>query len=312
MAKRIVISGATGFIGRALCRALYDDYEIVALSRDAKRAASTLGERVRVLEWDVRTASLWAAQVEGAHAIVNLAGENLAQGRWSQAKRDSIMQSRSNGASAIVDAIAGARNKPSVVIQSSAVGYYGSRGDEILTEAFPPGMTFLADVCRRVESIAARVEKQGVRHVAIRSGIVLGRQGGALPRLMAPFHFFLGGYVGSGRQWVSWISLDDEIRAIRLLLENPNLRGGFNLTSPHPAAMKQFVRTLGQALHRPAWTRVPAFAARLALGQMVDETILASQRVIPKRLMEAGFEFKHSELETAFAAIIQGEDHESH
>ncbi|MEN6333295.1 MAG: TIGR01777 family oxidoreductase [Phycisphaerales bacterium] len=312
MAKRIVISGATGFIGRALCRSLCDDYEIVALSRDAKRAASVLGEHARVLEWDVRTASLWAAQVEGAHAIVNLAGENLAQGRWSQAKRDSIMQSRSNGASAIVDAIAGARNKPSVVIQGSAVGYYGSRGDEILTEASPPGMTFLADVCRRAESIAARVEKHGVRHVSIRSGIVLGRRGGALPRLMAPFRIFLGGYVGNGRQWVSWIGLDDEIRAIRLLLENPSLRGGFNLTSPHPATLKQFVRTLGQVLHRPAWTRVPAFAARLALGQMVDETVLASQRVIPKRLMEAGFKFTHSELETALAAIIQGENHESH
>jgi hypothetical protein len=311
MSKRIVISGATGFIGRALCEQLQGDYEIVALSRDAKRAAATLGKHAQVFEWDVRTASLWAAQVDGAHAVINLAGESVGQGRWTQAKRDSIMQSRTNGAGAIVDAVAGARNKPSVVIQGSAVGYYGSRGDEILDERSPAGVTFLADVCRRGESIAARVEKQGVRYVAIRTGIVLGLHGGALPRLMAPFRFFLGGCIGNGKQWFPWISLDDEIRAIRLLLENPNLRGAFNLTSPNPATMKQFVRVLGRVLHRPAWVRVPGFAARLAMGPMVDETLLAGQRAIPKSLIDAGFQFNDPQLETALAAIIQGENHES-
>ncbi len=311
MAKRTIISGATGFIGRALCRELYGDYEVVALSRDANRAADAIGRYAKVLEWDARTASVWAGQVEGAHAVINLAGESVARGRWTQAKRDSIMQSRTSSATAMVDAVAAAGDKPSVFIQGSAVGYYGSRGDEILHGDSPPGTTFLADVCRRVESIGARVEKSGIRYVAIRTGMVLGLHGGALPRLMTPFRFFLGGRIGSGKQWISWISLEDEVRAIRFLIENPSLRGSFNLTSPHPVTMKQFVRILGKVLHRPAWTVLPGFAVRLALGQMADEVLLASQRAIPRRLIDAGFEFRHPELKTAFEAIIQGEDHES-
>ncbi|MGE5294874.1 MAG: TIGR01777 family oxidoreductase [Solirubrobacterales bacterium] len=311
MTKRIVIAGATGFIGRALCRELREDYEVVALSRDAKRAAETLGSRVRVLEWDGRTTSVWAAQVDGAYAVVNLAGESVGEGRWTPSKMDGIMQSRVNGANAVVDAVAEARAKPSVVIHGSAVGYYGSRGDEILSEDSPSGVTFLADVCRKGESIVARVEKQGVRYVAIRTGVVLGLHGGALPRLMAPFRFFLGGWVGNGRQWLSWISLDDEVRAIRFLLENPSLRGAFNLTSPTPATLRQFVRMVGRIVHRPAWTRMPGFAARMAMGRMADEVLLASDRAIPRRLVDAGFTFKHPGLETALRAIIQGEDHES-
>ncbi len=311
MAKRIVISGATGFIGRTLCRDLCDQYEIVALSRDAKRAANLLGDHAQVCEWDGRTASFWSAQVDGAYAIINLAGENVGQGRWTQAKLDSIAQSRSSGAVAVVDAVAAVKNKPALVIQGSAVGYYGSRGDEILTESSAPGASFLADVCRRCESIATRVEKQGVRYVAIRTGIVLGRDGGALPRLMMPFRFFLGGYVGTGKQWFPWISLEDEVRAIRFLLENPSLQGAFNLTSPHPATLKQVARSLGQALRRPAWFRTPALAVRLAMGRMVDETLLASHRAIPQRLTDAGFQFEHSQLDSAFAAILQGENYES-
>lgn len=311
MAKRIIITGATGFIGRALCRELHGGYEVVALSRDATRAAGVIGGYAKVFEWDARTASVWSEQVEGAHAIINLAGESVAQGRWTQARRDSIMQSRTNSANAIVDAVAGARNKPAVVIQGSAVGYYGSRGDEILHGDSPPGRTFLADVCRRVESIGAGVERSAVRYVAVRTGMVLGLRGGALPRLMMPFRFFLGGRIGSGKQWLSWISLEDEVQAIRFLVENPSLRGSFNLTSPYPVMMKQFVRILGQVLHRPAWTTMPGFVVRLALGQMADEVLLASCRAIPRRLIDAGFEFKHPELKAALEAIIQGEDHES-
>lgn len=311
MAKRVVISGATGFIGQALCRELHGDYDLVVLSRDATRAARILGKTARVLEWDVRTASLWAEQVQGAHAIINLAGESVAQGRWGQSKRDSIMQSRTNGANAILDAITAARSKPSVVIQGSGVGYYGSRQDEILHEDSLPGASFLAEVCRRVESIGTKVEGAGVRYAAIRTGMVLGLEGGALPRLMAPFRFFVGGHLGNGKQWLSWISLHDEVRAIRFLMETATLRGAFNLTSPQPVSMKQFTRTLGQVLGRPAWTMVPSFALRLALGQMADEVLLAGQRVVPRRLIDAGFAFKHSDLQAALEAIIRGEDHES-
>ncbi len=307
MAKRVVISGATGFIGRALCRALHGEYELVGLSRDATRAAGAIGEYAKVIEWDGRTAGIWASRVEGAYAVIHLAGESVGQGRWTQAKIDSITKSRTNGASAIVDAVVAARNKPSVLIQGSAVGYYGSRGDEVLMEDSLPGGTVLADVCERVESIGVTVTRAGVRYVAIRTGMVLGLEGGALPRFLTPFRLFLGGRIGSGRQWLSWIDLEDEIRAIRLLLENPHLAGAFNLTSPNPATMKQFVRVLGGVVRTPAWTVVPGFVARIALGRMADEVLLASQRTIPKRLIEAGFEFRHPELEGALQRIVQGD-----
>ncbi len=311
MTARVIISGATGFIGRALCRELHADYELVALSRDATKAAVSVGELAKVVEWDARTTSGWARYVEGAHAIVNLAGENIASGRWTQARRDSIVQSRTSSANAILDAIRGARKKPAVVVQGSATGYYGSRGDEVLDENSELGQGFLADVCRKAESIAARVEGEGTRCVVIRTGLVLGREGGILAKFMTPFKFCVGGHVGSGRQWISWIGLDDEIRAIRFLLENGQAIGAFNLTAPNPVTMKQFARTLGRVLRRPAWTFVPGVAARLALGRMADETVLASQRVVPNRLLEAGFEFRHPDLQDALETIIEGENNGS-
>jgi len=290
---------------------LHGDYELVALSRDATKAAGAIGEFAKVVEWDARTTSGWARYVEGAHAIVNLAGENIASGRWTQARRDSIVQSRTSSANAMLDAVRGARKKPAVVVQGSAVGYYGSRGDEALDEGSGLGEGFLAEVCRKAESIAARVEREGTRCVAIRTGLVLGREGGILTRFMTPFKFCVGGHVGSGRQWISWISLDDEIRAIRFLLENGQANGAFNLAAPNPVTMKQFARTLGRVLRRPAWTVIPSFAARLALGRMADETVLASQKVVPNRLLEAGFKFRHPQLQGALETIIQGESNES-
>ncbi len=310
MAKRVIIAGAAGFLGRALCKALHGDCEIIALSRDALRAAGAIGEWAKVVEWDARTAGTWGRQVEGAQAVINLAGESLAAGRWTQTRRASIVQSRTNSASAIVDAVSGAKVKPAVVIQASGVGFYGLRGDELLDEDSGVGSGFLADVCRRTESTAARVERSGVRYVAIRSGLVLGQEGGVLPRFITPYRFFLGGTLGSGRQWFSWISLEDEIRAIRFLMENQNLKGAFNLTSPNPVTMGQFSRTLGHVLWRPAWTMVPAFILRLVFGQMADEVLLASQKAIPKRLMEAGFTFKYAQLRVALEAVIRGRDNE--
>jgi len=308
---RVIISGATGFVGRALCRELHGTYELIALTRDARRAAASVKDYAKIVEWDARTTSGWAPHIEGAYAIVNLAGENLGEGRWTASKKMSILQSRTNSANAIVDAVEGAKNKPAVVIQASGVGYYGSCGDEVLNEDTPPGSGFLADVCRREESIIARVGRQGVRHVELRAGVVLGREGGVLPRMMRPFRFLLGGYVGNGRQWLSWISLRDHLRAIRFLMDRQDLHGPFNLASPGPVTMKQFSRVLGQVLGRPAWTVLPGFAARLAFGQVADELLLASQRAVPKRLLEAGFEFNDPDLKTALDAIIRGEEHES-
>jgi uncharacterized protein (TIGR01777 family) len=311
MDMRVIISGATGFVGRALCRELHGTYELIALTRDARRAAASAKDYAKVVEWDARTTSGWARHIEGAYAVVNLAGENLGEGRWTASKRMGILQSRINSANAIVDAVEGAKNKPAVVIQASAVGYYGSRGDEVLDEDSPPGSGFLANVCRRVESIITRVGRRSVRHVELRAGVVLGREGGALPRMMRPFRFFLGGRVGNGRQWLSWISLRDHLRAIRFLMDGQDLRGPFNLTSPEPVTMKQFSRVLGRALGRPAWTVLPGFAARMMFGQVADEVLLASQRAVPKRLLDAGFKFDDPDLGTALDATIRGDEHES-
>lgn len=311
MAMRVIISGATGFIGQALCRELRGDYELVALTRDIKRAGAIVKECAKIVEWDARTTSGWASQIEGAHAVINLAGENLAAGHWTPSRKMSILQSRTNSANAIADAAEAARNKPRVVIQASAVGYYGSRDDETLTEDSPPGKGFLAEVCRKTEVIAARVGRKNVRHVQLRMGIVLAQEGGVLPRLIRPFRFFLGGRVGNGNQWVSWICQQDAIRAIRFLMENQNLGGPFNLTSPKPVTMKELSRILGRVLGRPAWAVLPGFAARLAFGEMADEVLLASQQAIPKRLLEAGFNFSYADLRTALDAILRGEDNES-
>jgi uncharacterized protein (TIGR01777 family) len=311
MAARVIIAGATGFIGRALCQELCSDYELVVLTRDVRRAGEAVKDRAKAVEWDARTTSGWARQVEGAFAVVNLAGENLGDGRWTPSKRMSLLQSRTNSAGAIVDAVEGAKNKPGVVIQASGVGYYGSRDDDTLDEGSASGEGFLAEVCRKTESVIARAGRHRVRHVELRSGIVLGREGGALPKLMRPYRFFLGGRIGDANQWLSWISLRDEVRAIRFLMETQGLAGPFNLSSPKPVTMKEFGRILGQVLGRPAWTVVPGFVLRLALGEMADEVLLASQKAVPRRLLEAGFTFQDADLKTALASIIQRESHES-
>ena len=301
---RVIVTGATGFIGSALCRELEGSYEVVALSRDAERASRSVGDSARVVEWDGRTAGGWACEVEGALAVVNLAGDNIASGRWTESKKRSILRSRLDCSRAVADAVKRARAKPRVVVQASAIGYYGDRGDEELDESSGSGAGFLSDVCRQSEGFAAEFEGMGVRCAVIRTGVVLGRAGGALPRLMQPFRYYLGGHIGSGRQWFSWINLEDEVAAIRFLLEHEDMKGVFNLTSPQPVTMKEFCRELGRAMCRPAWLAAPIFVARLALGEMAAEMLLAGQRVLPRRLLDAGFEFKCSKVQSALDDIL--------
>lgn len=303
---RIVITGATGFIGRALCRELSGDYEVVALSRDATKAGGIVGDCAKVVEWDGRSTGPWARDVDGAEAVVNLAGENIASGRWNQARKAGILQSRTHATRAILDVMEEVKNRPKTIVQASAIGFYGTRANGTLDETSSAGSGFLAEICRRVEMIIERADRYGVRWVAIRTGVVLGSEGGALPKLMRPFHFHLGGYVGTGRQWLSWISLEDEVRAIRYLIENPGARGVFNLTAPEPVRMKAFCGNLGEAMGRSSWTVVPGFALRLALGEMADEMLLTGQRIVPKRLSEMGFEFRHRDVKSALAEIIRG------
>ncbi|MGB9890899.1 MAG: TIGR01777 family oxidoreductase [Anaerolineae bacterium] len=300
--ERILVTGGTGLIGRALSAELVAaGYEVVVLSRNPQRAG--VAPEVRVEAWDGRTAQGWDHLADGAYAIVNLAGENLAGGRWTADRKRRIRQSRLDAGQAVVEAVRAAARKPAVVVQASGIGYYGPHGDEEVTEDFPPGSDFLGRLAVEWEASTAPVEGMGVRRVVIRTGVVLSREGGALPRLALPFRFFLGGPLGNGRQWVPWIHIADEVRAIRFLLEQGAAQGPYNLAAPHPLPNRELARALGQVLRRPAWLPVPAFALRLLLGEMAA-VLLTGQRALPKRLLEAGFAFRFPDGEAALQNLI--------
>jgi uncharacterized protein (TIGR01777 family) len=300
---RVIITGATGFIGRALTKELAQgDYEIVALSRNPQIKSEL--NKISYIEWDAKNPNGWTDYLDGAYAIVNLAGENISAGRWTKKRKQTILQSRLNAGKAVVEAVKRVKRKPKVLVQASAIGYYGSREDEILEESSAPGSGYLPEVAQKWEFSTKEVESLGVRHVTIRTGIVLGKSGGALPRLIQPFHFFVGGPLGNGKQWFSWIHLEDEIKAIRFLMKNENLNGAFNLTAPAPLVMKDFCKILGRVMHRPCWLKVPGFALRLILGEMAEALLLTGQRVQPKRLLEAGYKFSYPEAESALSQIL--------
>jgi len=305
MAKTVIISGATGFIGTVLCRELAArGYAIVVLSRNPEKGATHFGSQVTVVGWDARSAAGWSEYAEGAQGIINLAGENIAAGRWTRARKKKILQSRLAAGTAIVEALGQVSNKPRVVIQASGIGYYGNRGDQLLDENASSGTGFLADVARDWERSTASVEAMGIRHVIIRTGIVLGPDGGFLSRVLLPFRLFMGGHMGNGRQWLSWIHIKDEVDAMCFLLEKPDLHGPFNLCSPNPLVAQDFFRALGKTMGRPSWLTVPGFALRSMFGQMAEELILSGQRALPKRLLEAGFTFRYPEAEMALRDIL--------
>ncbi len=306
--RRILITGASGFIGRTLAKELAaGGYEVIGLTRRAGAdAAGACPGAVAWASWDGRTAAAWGPLADGALAIVNLAGDNLAEGRWTKAKKERILRSRTDAGAAVVEAVRAARTKPRVLVQASAIGAYGPAGDGALDEDSPRGAGFLAGVTRAWEDSTKAVGSLGVRRVVIRSGLVLGRGGGVWPRLVLPFRFFAGGPLGSGRQGFSWISLEDEVRAVRHLIESEGSAGVFNLTSPGPLSEKEFCRIVGKALRRPCWLPVPALLLRILFGEKARETLVAGQRVLPRRLLEAGFEFLHPDAASAVAALIRG------
>jgi len=312
MSRRIVIAGGSGFIGKALCAELLEHgYCPVVLSRDPGRAAVGLDPRVSLVPWDGQTPQTCFQHLSGAWAVVNLAGENIASAlRWTGRKKREVLASRMKAAGTLAEAIRLTAVKPAAVIQASAIGFYGDRRDEILDEASAAGTGFLAEVATRWEAAAAAIRQQGIRTVIIRTGIVLGPAGGFLQRAILPFRFFLGGHMGSGKQWVSWIHIRDEVAAIRFLIEQTGLDGPFNLTAPQPLMAKQFFSMVGQTLHRRSWLPVPAWALQMVLGEMATELLLAGQRVLPSRLQAAHFPFCYPDCPSALADVLaQGRRH---
>lgn len=303
---RVLIAGASGFIGRALVVELAaKGHPVVVLTRNAGARVGRFPDGVLVSEWDGRTTAGWAHHAEGALAIVNLTGDSLARGRWTRAKKLRILESRPAPGAALVEAVRQARTKPLVFVQASAVGVYGNPGEAEVDESSAPGKGFLAGVVREWEASTRQVEDLGVRRVVIRSGLVLGRAGGVWPSLVRPFRFFAGGPLGNGQQWFSWISLEDEVRAVRFLIEREELAGTFNLTAPQPLRERELCRILGKSLRRPCWFPVPAFLLKLLFGEKAGETLLVSQRVFPSRLAAAGFEFRCPDAPAAVAALVR-------
>lgn len=298
---KILITGASGLIGKALQKSFNDKgYDLLLASRSEARDAQHI-------HWNADTGFEDAdlPRLEGLDAVIHLAGENIGGGlRWSDEKKKAIRDSRVFGTRTMIEAFARLEKKPKVFIAGSAVGFYGDRGDDEMTETSSSGDTFLANVCKEWEAESRRAEDMGIRTVLLRTGIVLSKDGGALATMLTPFKLGVGGVVGSGKQWMSWVSLDDVVGIINFALENENLRGAVNVVGPNPATNEEFTKTLGSVLYRPTILPLPEFAVNLVFGEMGDALLLDSAKVIPKRLTDTGFEFKFTNLEKALEAAL--------
>jgi uncharacterized protein (TIGR01777 family) len=297
---KILISGSHGLVGKALVRSLVEDaHEVVRLVR----RGDTIGELE--VEWHPNQGRIDAQRLEGFDAVVHLAGESIASGRWTDEKKRSIRDSRVKGTSLLSETLAHLSRPPAVFISASAIGYYGNRGDEELTETSAPGDDFLASVCVEWEEATRPAAEQGIRTVLARFGVILDRDGGALSKMLTPFRMGIGGRVGDGRQWMSWIALDDVINALKFLLLDSTVRGPVNIVAPNPVTNAEFTKTLGRVLSRPTFFPVPAFGARLAFGEVADALLLSSQRVEPAVLTEKGFAPYWPRLEPALQHLLQ-------
>ncbi len=292
---KILITGSTGLVGTALVRQLaHDGHTVLRLVRPGSTSAPNVPGAFDVA-WNPETGALDGAAV-GADAVVNLAGASIADGRWTPQRKQLLRASRVQTTDNLVHALARMAARPRVLVSASAIGYYGNRGDEVLTEDSPAGTDFLSDLAREWEGSARKAEALGIRVVLTRFGIILDSHGGALPKMLPPFRIGLGGRLGSGQQWMSWITLKDTVAALLLALQDGTVRGPVNFVAPHPVRNSEFTADLAQALHRPAILPAPKFALRLALGEMADALLFSSQRVTPDRLQKLGFTFAHPDL----------------
>lgn len=300
---KIVAIGATGFVGRRLVETLGSDHEITVVSRNPDKTKSRIRNEVQFVRWDPGAEPFPDGVLDGADGVVNLAGDNVADGRWNAAKKKRMADSRLDTTSKLADAITAADPRPPVLINASAIGFYGSRGDEELDENSAPGSGFLADLCVRWEGATQKAADAGVRTVLLRVGIVLGQGGGALAKMLFPFRLGLGGALGNGRQWMSWIHIDDMVGLILHALENPSVEGPVNSTAPHPVTNRDFSKTLGKVLRRPAFLPAPGFALRLAVGEFA-EVLLEGQKVLPRQAETSGYQFRFRELEPALLDVL--------
>ncbi|HEY5154220.1 MAG TPA: TIGR01777 family oxidoreductase [Acidimicrobiales bacterium] len=295
----IAVTGSTGLIGTALCRRLEADGDRVI--RVVRRRVAADEAAIR---WDPAAGIIDAASLEGVGAVVHLAGAGIGDKRWSVERKREILESRTKGTALLAATLAGLERKPDVLVSGSAIGFYGDRGDEVLTEQSEPGNDFLAEICTAWEAEARPAADAGIRVATIRTGVVLSRDGGALAKLLPLFKVGAGGKFGSGRQWWSWISLDDEIAAIRHLIDHP-VSGPVNLTAPNPETNAAFTKVLGRVLGRPSFLAVPAFGPKLLVGGELAEALLfTSAKVLPEALESSGFTFAHPDLESALRSVL--------
>jgi len=300
---KILVTGSSGLVGTALTSALASAGHTVCRLVRPQSAGGEGAKEGFAVAWDPATGELGGAGV-GADAVVNLAGASIADRRWTAQRKALLRSSRIDTTRALVNALAKMNARPSVLVSASAIGIYGDRGGETLTEESKPGTDFLARVAQEWEAEAMKAEVLGIRAVLARFGIILARQGGALPKMILPFKIGAGGKLGSGRQWMSWVTLEDVVAILRFVIENASVGRAINIVSPRPLQNAEFTKSLAKAMHRPALFPAPAFALRLALGEMANALLLSSQRVAPQALEKLGYRFLHPDLTSALAAIL--------
>jgi uncharacterized protein (TIGR01777 family) len=297
---KVVIAGGSGFLGGPIVQRLLargDDVAVLTRNPAHVRAG-------RALQWDARSQGAWSGEAASADVVINLAGENIGEGRWTEERKKRMVSSRLDATGAIVEALRREPARERTLISASAVGFYGNRRDEVLDESSPRGAGFLAELVERWEA-AARQAQSLARLVILRFGVVLAPDGGALKKMMLPFKLGVGGPVGDGRQWMSWLERADAVRIVEWAIDQPAANGTYNATSPQPVSNREFARALGRALHRPAVMPAPAFALRLAFGEMAEEVLLAGQRVVPVRASAEGFAFERPSIDAALAALLR-------
>jgi uncharacterized protein (TIGR01777 family) len=301
---KILVTGSSGLVGTALLGDLKGaGHTVCRLVRPGTSAGAIRGPEGFDVKWDPTTGDLGGAAV-GADAVVNLAGASIAGERWTAARKEVLRSSRVNTTRALVTALAKMAARPRVLVSASAVGYYGNRGDEPLNEKSEPGSDFLSEVAREWESEAEKAAALGIRVVRARFGVILAKEGGALPKMAQPFRFGAGGRIGSGKQWMSWVALEDVVGILRFVLENGAVRGPVNVVSPQPVRNAEFTKALARALRRPAYFPAPAFALGLMLGEMADALLLSSQRVVPEQLLRFDYKFRRSDLASTLTTLV--------